>query len=167
MFPPLFFRYLNGDDRSINSQVGLSSMARLNQIPELSEHSAIRRKLFPQLVWTTRMADAHPSPVNHASDPSLYLLKGYCATSLRFASWKPAELPKVGDTFKARVTWFNKDGCIFLKDVESDSKLGRMRFYLKEKYNTTLPTERDLLCAPGDLCIARYLPFINGITKTL
>ena len=167
MFPPLFFRYLNGDDRSINSQVGLSFMARLNQISELPEHSAIRRKLFPQLVWTTRMLDAHQSPVYPASDPSLYLSKGYRATSLRFASWKPAELPKVGDTFEVRVTWFNKDGCIFLKDVESDSKLGRMRFYLKEKYNTTLQTESNLLCAPGDLCIAKYLPFIHYITKTL
>jgi len=114
------------------------------------------------------MLDAHQAPVYPASDPSLYLSKGYRATSLRFASWKPAELPKVcDDTFEARVTWFNKDGCIFLKYVESDSKLGRMRFYLKEKYNATLPTERDLLCAPGDLCIARYLPFIYGITKPL
>ena len=150
-------RYLNGDDRSINSQVGLSSMARLNQILELPEHSAIRRKLFPQLVWTTRMLDAHQSPVYPASDPSLYLSKGCRATSLRFESWKPAELPKFGDTFEARVTWFNKDGCIFLKHVESDSKLGKMRLYLKEKYNTTLPSESDLLCAPGDVCIARYL----------
>ena len=157
MFPPLFLRYLNGDDRSINSQVGLSSMARLNQISELPEHSTIRQKLFPQRVWTTRMLDAHQSPVYPASDPSLYLSKGYRATSLRFASWKPAELPKVGDTFEARVTWFNKDGVIFLKDVESDSKLAKMRLYLKEKYNTTLPSESDLLCTPGDLCIARYL----------
>jgi len=158
---------LNGDDRSINSQVGLTSMARLNQIPELPEHSAIRRKLFLRLVWTTRMNDAHQSPVYPASDPSLYLSKGCRSSSLRLPSWKLAELPKVGEIFEARVTWFNKDGVMFLKDVEFDSKLGKMRLYLKEKYNTTLPTESDLLCAPGDLCIAKYLPFIYYVTKTL
>ena len=60
----------------------------------------------------------------------------------------------IGESFFA--THFSQKGEIFLQDVRFQSELDRIRIYLKEKYDGTSPTETDLLCAPGHLCIARY-----------
>lgn len=88
-----------------------------------------------------------------------------CASTLDFPrrikcpkSWKSREeFFKVGDTFFATATHFSQKGEIVLQDSRFQSELDHIQIHLNEKYNRTNPKETDLLCAPGDLCIAKYL----------
>ena len=88
-----------------------------------------------------------------------------CASTLDFPrrikcpkSWKSREeFFKVVDTFFATSTHFSQKGEIFLQDSRFQSELDCIQIHLNEKYNRTNPKETDLLCAPGDLCIAKYL----------
>jgi len=75
---------------------------------------------------------------------------------LRCVSWKPAELPKVGDTFIAKVTWFTKEGIIYLQKTNSKFELEAIRLYLNNQFEGYSPTRADLICTPGNPCIARY-----------
>ena len=72
------------------------------------------------------------------------------------SSWKSLELPKIGETFTARATWFNEKGEIFLQDVRYKPELDYIREYLCEKYENTRSTESDLIFSPGALCIVKY-----------
>ena len=69
--------------------------------------------------------------------------------------WKSRETPSVGATFFAKVTHFNEKGEIFLQDLCFKPEMDNIRSQLNEKYESTLPSDTDLLCAPGDLCIAK------------
>jgi len=69
--------------------------------------------------------------------------------------WKSAELPKVGETFLAKVTWVNHKGDFFLQDVASQVELDSIRRELNDEFKDSLPTDADLRCTPGDLCIAK------------
>jgi len=75
---------------------------------------------------------------------------------LHCESWKPAELPKVGDTFIAKVTWFTKEGVIYLQKTNSKFELEAIRLCLNDKYEGSSPTRADLHCTPGNPCIVRY-----------
>lgn len=113
----------------------------LLKILELSEHSTIRRKRFAKLVnWSTRMADVHQSRASlfRFSSVPVISFEGMPCFFTAFAYLEVEELTKVGAIFEAKLTWFNTDGDIFLKDIETHSKLERKRFYLKENYNILL-----------------------------
>jgi len=93
-----------------------------------------------------------------------------CAITLDFPrrikcakSWKSREeFFQVGDTFFATATHFSQKGEIFLQDSRFQSELDSNRIHLNEKYYGTSPKETDLLCAPGDLCIAKYINKSNS-----
>lgn len=70
-------------------------------------------------------------------------------------AWKSAELPKVGETFWAKVTWVNRKGEFFLENVNSQAELKSIHNELNEKYKDSLQTEADTYCTVGDLCIAK------------
>lgn len=58
--------------------------------------------------------------------------------------------------FWGHVTWVSRAGEIYLHDVKAGPKLIEIRKWLDEVYNQTEPTETDLRCQPGDICIAKY-----------
>ena len=70
-------------------------------------------------------------------------------------SWKPAILPKLNDVFLGNVKWISESGELFLHDFKVNAKLEEIRKSLNNAYNGTKPTEADLRCSKGDLCIAR------------
>ena len=72
-----------------------------------------------------------------------------------FRSWKSIALPKTITNFWGIVTWVNKEAEIFLHDVRSSQLMQDIIKWLNEAYNSTEPTEADLNCRPGDLCIAK------------
>ncbi|XP_057366887.1 uncharacterized protein LOC130687728 [Daphnia carinata] len=71
-------------------------------------------------------------------------------------AWKLSEPPKVGSVFWAIVTWVNLTGEIYLHDVKSVPTMDEITKWLNEAYSDTEPTDADLRCRPGDLCIAKY-----------
>jgi len=87
---------------------------------------------------------------------SKYHIIGTASKTASKLVWKSRELPKVGESFTASVTWFNEKGEIFLRDSRSKVEVDYIRQTLNEKYRNTLPTKADLSCSPGDLCIAKY-----------
>lgn len=50
----------------------------------------------------------------------------------------------------------NQKGEIFLQESRSKMELESIRQYLNEKYKDSRPTETDLWCSPGQLCIVKY-----------
>ena len=98
-----------------------------------------------------------------------------CASTLDFPrcikcakSWKSREeFFQVGDTFFATATHFSQKGDIFLQDYRFQSELDRIQIYLNEKYNGTNAKETDLLCTPGELCIAKYLNTLFSIASII
>lgn len=60
------------------------------------------------------------------------------------------------ETFWGKATWVNEKGEIFFQDLRSKLELDSIRQYLNDKYNDS-PSESDLCCSFGDMCIARYL----------
>jgi len=98
-----------------------------------------------------------------------------CASTLDFPrrikcakSWKSREeFFKVGDTFFATATHFSQKGEIFLQDSRFQSELDRIQIHLNEKYNGTNSKETDLFCAPGDLCIAKYLDTLLNLASII
>lgn len=70
-------------------------------------------------------------------------------------SWKSAELPKVNEVFFGKVSWIGMDCDVFVQPSKRLSMLESMLNWLNEKYRDTQPTQRDLDCKPGDLCIAK------------
>ncbi|KAI9557591.1 hypothetical protein GHT06_017419 [Daphnia sinensis] len=71
-------------------------------------------------------------------------------------AWKLSEPPKVGSVFWAIVTWVSLTGEIYLHDVKSVPTMKEITKWLNEAYSGTEPTDADLHCRPGDLCIAKY-----------
>ena len=128
---------------------------------EIPEHYEIREKLAPQrsqivpsssknqVAATSRPISIRDVPPKTGKIPRLFTL-------FRVMSWKPAEIPKVGAKFNAKVTWVNKNGDIYLQNTRSERELDAIRLYLNDKYKDSVSTENDLLCAPGDLCVAKY-----------
>ena len=84
-----------------------------------------------------------------------YQIYGIARLGARKTAWKSAELPKVGETFWAKVTCVNQKGDFFLEDVCSQPELDCIRNELTAKYSGSLPAEADMHCTPGDLCIAK------------
>ena len=129
----------------MNIQVCQTRMARLEgkQI-EFTEHYAIRNQLAPQSLGQSSM-NTFPSSLicDHHHHP------------LRCVTWKPAELPKVGDTFIAKVTWFTKEGVIYLQKTNSKFELEAIRLCLNDKYKESSSTKADLLYTSGNPCIVR------------
>lgn len=124
-FYSIILRYPNGDDHSMNIQVGRSSFASLGRSKiELSDHWKIIKSL-----------------------PSITLLRH------KMGSWKSVRVPK---KFNANVSWINKNGEIFLQNIDSEQELQTIRRFLKEKYENTIPSNDDLNCSPGDMCIVKY-----------
>jgi len=72
-------------------------------------------------------------------------------------AWKLSTLPKLEETFWAKATWVNQKGEIFFQDLSSKLELDTIHQYLNEKYRDSVPSESDLCCSPGDLCIAKYI----------
>lgn len=70
-------------------------------------------------------------------------------------AWISPEVPKMGSRFWALVTWINTKCEIFFQDVRSRPKVDAISQFLKEKYQDSRPTEADVLCNVGDLCIAK------------
>ncbi len=131
----------------MNIQVCQTHMARLEgkQI-EFPEHYAIRNQLAPKNLVQSLMN-------TFLSPPSLICDHHH---PLRCESWKPAELSKVGDTFIAKVTWFTKEGIIYLQKTNSKFELEAIRLYLNSQFEGSTPTRTDLICTPGNPCIVRY-----------
>lgn len=73
----------------------------------------------------------------------------------RARAWKSGELPKLDDVFWGQVTWVDRQGGIFLHDIKANPKMEEIRKWLDNTYNGTQPTDCDLNCRVGDLCIAR------------
>ncbi|XP_032786585.2 uncharacterized protein LOC116924198 isoform X1 [Daphnia magna] len=71
-------------------------------------------------------------------------------------AWRLSEPPKVGSVFWAIVTWVNLTGEIYLHDIKSVPAMNEITKWLNEAYSGTEPTDADLRCRPGDLCIAKY-----------
>ena len=69
--------------------------------------------------------------------------------------WKSAELPNVGQTFLAKVTRVNHKGEFFLQDAASQVELDSIRKVLNDEFKDSLPTDADLRCTQGDLCITK------------
>jgi len=80
---------------------------------------------------------------------------GIARRGARRTVWKSAELPKVGETFLAKTTWVNDKGEFFLQNVSSQLELDSIHKALNDEFNDSLPTDADLRCTPGDLCIAK------------
>jgi len=80
---------------------------------------------------------------------------GIARRGARRTVWKSSELPKVGETFLAKVTWVNHKGEFFLQDVASQVELDNIRKALDDEFKDSLPTDADVGCNPGDLCIAK------------
>ena len=79
--------------------------------------------------------------------PSITLLRH------KMGSWKSVRVPK---KFNANVSWINKNGEIFLQNIDSEQELQSIRRFLKAKYENTIPSKDDLNCSPGDMCIVKY-----------
>ncbi len=73
----------------------------------------------------------------------------------RACAWKSGELPKLEDVFWGQVTWVDLEGGIYLHDIKANPKIEEIRKWLDDTYNGTQPTDSDLNCSVGDLCIAR------------
>lgn len=73
--------------------------------------------------------------------------------------WKPVESLGilVGAVFWGKVTWVNMEGEIFLHDVKVEPTLNEITKWLNQTYNDTEPSEKDVLCRMGDVCIAKYV----------
>jgi len=128
----------------MNIQVCQTHMARLEEKQiEFPDHYKIRNQLAP--FNQSLLVNTFPSSM--ISDHH---------RPLRCVSWKPAELPKVGDTFIAKVTWFTKEGIIYLQKTDSKFELEAIRLCLNDKYESSSPTRADLLCTTGNPCIVRY-----------
>jgi len=123
-------------------------MARLEgkQI-EFPEHYAIRNQLAPKNLVQSLM-NTFPSPP--------LLICDHHRPLMPFVSWKSAELPRVGDTFIAKVTWFTKEGIIYLQKTNSKFELEAIRLYLNSQFEGSSPTRADLICTTGNPCIVRY-----------
>ena len=70
--------------------------------------------------------------------------------------WKQCPVVKILPQFNAVVTWVNLAGEIYLYDInKSEAQLSTMRNQLTSIYEDSQPTDADLNCKPGDMCIAR------------
>ena len=143
----MLLRYPYGDVRSMNIQVCQTHMARLEgkQI-EFPDHYEIRYQLAPLKMFDQSLL-VNTFPSSMISDHH---------RPLRCVSWKPAELPKVGDTFIAKVTWFTREGVIYLQKTNSKFELEAIRLYLNSQFEGSSPTRADLICTPRNPCIVRY-----------
>jgi len=65
------------------------------------------------------------------------------------------EHPKVERRFRAKVSWINEKGSVFLQDVRNQPELEMITSYLNDKYKNTRPSVRDSSFATGDICIAK------------
>ena len=142
----MLLRYPYGDVRSMNIQVCQTHMARLEgkQI-EFPDHYEIRNQLAPLKMFNQSLL-VNIFPSSMISDHH---------RPLRCVTWKPAELPKVGDTFIAKVTWFTKEGVIYLQKTNSKFELEAIRLCLNDKYKESSSTKADLLYTSGNPCIVR------------
>lgn len=72
--------------------------------------------------------------------------------------WKTVDQSgiSVNKMFWGSVTWVDLRGGIYLHDIKASPKLKEMTRWITDKYSTTKPSEADLCCRPGDLCIAKY-----------
>ena len=89
-------------------------------------------------------------------EPTGTRINGIARRGARGTVWKSAELPKVGQTFLAKLKWVNHKGEFFLHDVSSQRELDSIRKALNDEFKDSLPTDADMNCTLGDLCIAKY-----------
>ncbi len=118
---------------------------------KISENSLPQR---PTIQHESRMSS---SMTTDSSSPQSTTSSKPSFCSLFKPIWKSFDLPEIGDSFTARVTWFNEEGDIFLQDVGSKMQLDFIRQHLYEKYDGTRPTGTDMCCSLGDRCIFKYL----------
>ena len=65
--------------------------------------------------------------------------------------------------FKGIVTWINCSGELYFHDAKWAKQLDDMRQGMNEMYEDSEPTKFDMVCKPGDYCIARYIHMISKI----
>lgn len=76
-------------------------------------------------------------------------------------AWKPNHrLPEQDDVVFGNVTSVNEAGVITFQDARSEWQLKDLHERLHAKYADSEPSEEDLRCQPGDICIAKYNIFL-------